>query len=127
MGRRWSELSKTRETSHSVAAFLDDPPLKNRWVSRSARSALELVGPRTKRMASEMFDLPIPFGPATPVKPGSKGISVEPANDLKFRTFTRLRYIVPPSAPFSPTRRRLRSVCQTDVSGSLSLPAVFNY
>ncbi len=92
-------LSKTRETSHSVEGFLEEPPLKNRWVRRSARSALELVGPSTKRMASEMFDLPMPFGPAIPVKPGWKGISVAPENDLKLRTFTRFRYIERPSSP----------------------------
>ena len=88
-----SLLSKTRETSHSVAGFFDEPPLKKRCVKRSARSAFELVGPRTNRIASEMFDLPIPLGPATPVNPGWKGISVAPAKDLKLRTLRRFRYI----------------------------------
>ena len=116
-GSSLSELSKTRETSHSVAGFFEDPPLKNRWVRRSARKAFELVGPRTNRMASEMFDLPIPFGPATPVNPGWNGISVAPANDLKFLSLIRFRCIgrflrsldlLPPT----PEHARLSDACQ---------------
>src|SRR5208282_1626406 len=101
-GMSRSELSNTSETSHSVAAFLDEPPLKNKLVRRSALSALELVGPRTKSIASEMFDLPIPLGPATPVKPGWNGISVAPENDLKFRSLIRFRYIEHPPATLAP-------------------------
>ena len=36
-----------------------------------ARMILNEVSPMTQRMASTRFDLPQPFGPTMPVKPGS--------------------------------------------------------
>jgi len=39
--------------------------------------------PRTQRTASEMLDLPQPFGPTMAVTPASNGSSTAPANDLK--------------------------------------------
>jgi hypothetical protein len=41
------------------------------------------VSPITQRSASTRFDLPQPFGPTTPVRPGSITSSVGSTNDLK--------------------------------------------
>ena len=53
---------------HLKGAFpLDFPPSKIRSVSFPARTALELFGPSTNKIASVMFDFPEPFGPVTAV------------------------------------------------------------
>src|ERR1700758_5277002 len=49
----------------------------------AARSDLCEVSPITQRSASTRFDLPQPFGPTTPVSPGSISKSVGSTNDLK--------------------------------------------
>src|SRR5258707_12162376 len=49
----------------------------------AARSDLCEVSPIAQRNASTRFDLPQPFGPTTPVKPGSIMKSVGSTNDLK--------------------------------------------
>src|SRR5436190_9534881 len=49
----------------------------------AARSDLYEVSPITQRNASTRFDLPQPFGPTTPVSPGSMWKSVGSTNDLK--------------------------------------------
>ncbi len=48
-----------------------------------ARIALAELAPITQRSASRMFDLPQPFGPTTPVSPGSIRKSVGSTKDLK--------------------------------------------
>src|SRR5215470_11995240 len=49
----------------------------------AARSDLCEVSPITQRSASTRLDLPQPFGPTTPVSPGSMWKSVGSTNDLK--------------------------------------------
>src|SRR5271166_7159746 len=49
----------------------------------AARSDLCEVSPITQRNASTRFDLPQPFGPTTPVRPGSIRKSVGSTKDLK--------------------------------------------
>src|SRR6201993_1334715 len=49
----------------------------------AARSDLCEVSPIAQRSASTRFDLPQPFGPTTPVRPGSITKSVGSTNDLK--------------------------------------------
>src|SRR5665213_3765107 len=48
-----------------------------------ARMALAELAPITQRKASKRFDLPQPFGPTTPVTPGSIRNSVGSTKDLK--------------------------------------------
>jgi len=90
-GMTRSSLAKTSETLHSVAGFRSFPPLKMRSESLPARIALLLLGPRTNRTASPMFDLPEPLGPVMAVKPSRKGtVSLRPKL-LKFSISTRFR------------------------------------
>ena len=91
-----SVLSKTNETFVKVAGCFEFPPLKMRSVSLSARSALELLGPRTKSIASEMLDLPEPLGPVTAVKPFIIGMVIFLPKDLKFSTSICFRNIQNP-------------------------------
>ena len=49
----------------------------------SPRMALAELAPITQRSASSRFDLPQPFGPTTPVSPGSMRNSVGSTKDLK--------------------------------------------
>src|SRR3954453_15002322 len=49
----------------------------------AARNDLCEVSPIAHRNASTRFDLPQPFGPTTPVRPGSITKSVGSTNDLK--------------------------------------------
>src|SRR5688572_15024103 len=49
----------------------------------AARNDLCEVSPMTQRRASTRFDLPQPFGPTTPVSPGSIRKSVGSTKDLK--------------------------------------------
>src|SRR4029453_17877206 len=55
------------------------------------RSAFAPCSPRTQAMASTTLDLPEPFGPPTPVMPGSSLNVVEDAKDLKPLTVKLLR------------------------------------
>src|ERR1019366_7096993 len=48
-----------------------------------ARMALAELAPITQRRASSRFDLPQPFGPTTPVSPGSIRNSIGSMKDLK--------------------------------------------
>ncbi|KAF5052677.1 hypothetical protein DSECCO2_406400 [anaerobic digester metagenome] len=76
-----------------MAGDLAFPPLNMRSVSFPARMALELFGPRTNRIASDMLDLPDPLGPVTAVNPLSIGMVSFFPNDLKFSTSICLRYM----------------------------------
>ena len=84
-------MSNTRETLVNPAFPRDFPPSNIRSVSFPARTALELLGPRTKRMASVMLDLPEPFGPVTAVYPSMSGTAILPPNDLKFSISTAFK------------------------------------
>src|SRR5262249_3390167 len=62
----------------------------------AARSDLCEVSPITQRSASTRFDLPQPFGPTTPVRPGSIRKSVGSTKDLKPSRRSRVRFIKTP-------------------------------
>ena len=59
------------------------------------RSVLADCSPRTQSTASEMLDLPEPFGPTMTVTPGSSSITLLSANDLKPLNMSDLRCTVP--------------------------------
>jgi len=71
----------------TTSAWLRDgrlpEPAKITASMSAARSDLCEVSPIAQRNASTRFDLPQPFGPTTPVKPGSIMKSVGSTNDLK--------------------------------------------
>ena len=87
-----SVLSNTRDTLVNDALPFPLPPSNMRSVSFPARTALELFGPRTNRIASVMFDLPDPFGPVTAVYPSMRGTVSLPPKDLKFSISTAFKY-----------------------------------
>src|SRR5688572_23693845 len=63
-------------------------------------------GPRTKRMASPMLDLPEPLGPVIAVNPGLKGTVRRSPKLLKLTIRTSFRYIVDPRrAALSPENK----------------------
>ena len=59
----------------------------------AARIDLCEVSPITQRSASTRFDLPQPFGPTTPVRPGSIRKSVGSTKDLKPISRRRVSFI----------------------------------
>ena len=59
------------------------PPKITSSILPEPRSCLELVSPKTQRIESEIFDLPEPFGPTTPVIPWPMVILVLSGKDLK--------------------------------------------
>jgi hypothetical protein len=71
----------------TTSAWLRDgrlpEPAKITASMSAARSDLCEVSPIAQRNASTRLDLPQPFGPTTPVKPGSIMKSVGSTNDLK--------------------------------------------
>ncbi len=78
-----SELSIGITTSAWLRAGRLPVPAKITSSMSAARSDLCEVSPITQRSASTRFDLPQPFGPTTPVRPGSIRKSVGSTNDLK--------------------------------------------
>src|ERR1700722_15992154 len=60
----------------------------------------------TQRTASTRFDLPQPFGPTTPVSPGSIRKSVGSTKDLKPESRSRWKCTAPPLRPASGMERR---------------------
>ena len=78
-----SELSIVITTSAWLRAGRLPEPAKITASMSAARSDLCEVSPIAQRSASTRFDLPQPFGPTTPVRPGSIMKSVGSTNDLK--------------------------------------------
>src|ERR1700745_2789295 len=70
----------------------------------AARSDLCEVSPIAQRSASTRLDLPEPFGPTTPVRPGSITKSVGSTNDLKPWRRRRVSFI---NLAFSVGRARI--------------------
>src|SRR5436190_14477149 len=60
----------------------------------TARNDLCDVSPITQRSASTRFDLPQPFGPTTPVRPGSIRKSVGSTKDLKPSRRSRVSFML---------------------------------
>ncbi len=71
----------------------------------AARIDLCEVSPITQRSASTRFDLPQPFGPTTPVRPGSIWKSVGSTKDLKPSSRNLLSFIDFPSRLGAPRAR----------------------
>src|ERR687888_97767 len=82
MGSAPSELSNTSDTSATLTGRRPVDPWKITSSIFPPRNRRGDCSPNTQRTASEMFDLPQPFGPTTAVTPSSKGSSTDPANDL---------------------------------------------
>ena len=70
-GARRSELSSTSPTSALLREGRRPEPEKMTSSMPEARMFLNEFSPITQRSASTRFDLPQPFGPTTPVSPGS--------------------------------------------------------
>src|SRR5216683_6594976 len=82
-GAERSELSSTSTISAALRAGRLLVPEKMTSSISAARMALCELSPITQRSASTMFDLPQPFGPTTPVSPGSIRNSEGSTKDLK--------------------------------------------
>src|SRR5438309_5418365 len=78
-----SELSIVMTTSAWLRAGRFPEPAKITASMSEARKDLCEVSPIAQRSASTRLDLPQPFGPTTPVRPGSIMKSVGSTNDLK--------------------------------------------
>src|SRR6201987_314254 len=78
-----SALSIVMTTSAWLREGRLPEPAKITASMSEARSDLCDVSPIAQRSASTRFDLPQPFGPTTPVRPGSITKSVGSTNDLK--------------------------------------------
>src|ERR1700726_1630330 len=77
-----SELSIVMTTSAWLRDGRLPEPAKITASMSAARSDLCEVSPIAQRNASTRFDFPQPFGPTTPVRPGSITKSVGSTNDL---------------------------------------------
>src|SRR5258708_30077230 len=82
-GARRSELSMVSATSAWLRDGRLPEPAKITSSMPPARMALAEFAPITQRSASSRFDLRQPFGPTTPVTPGSIRNSVGSTKDLK--------------------------------------------
>src|SRR6266850_1228080 len=81
-GARLSELLSTSPTSALLREGRRPEPEKITSSMPEARMFLKELSPITQRRASTRFDLPQPFGPTTPVNPGSITKSVGSTKDL---------------------------------------------
>src|SRR3954471_6103273 len=88
------ELSIEIATSALLRAGRDVLPEKMTSSIDAARIDLCEASPITQRSASTRFDLPQPFGPTTPVRPGSIRKSVGSTNDLKPRRRSRVNFML---------------------------------
>src|SRR5262249_19177552 len=88
-----SALSTTTETSAWLRDGRSVLPEKMTSSISPARMALYEASPMTQRTASTRFDLPQPFGPTTPVRPGSMAKSVGSTKDLKPIRRNRVSFI----------------------------------
>ena len=119
-----SELSNVTETSAKFICRLSSVPPKITSSMRFPRIDFEDTSPSTQRIASDMFDFPLPFGPTTTVAPTTESAppakfrTVRSGNDLKPNNSRDLRYMGFSSVP--------SAICQTDVS-SVNLPSSLYY
>jgi len=88
-----SVLSRTSVTSAELRCGRLPEPLKITSSMPVARIALYELSPITQRSASTRLDLPQPFGPTTPVRPGSRWSSVKSENDLNPCSFKRVNFM----------------------------------
>src|SRR5215207_2520058 len=104
-----SSLSIARCTSAVLRDGRFAEPAKITSSMPEARMLLCEVSPMTQRRASTRFDLPQPFGPTTPVSPGSIMKSVGSTKDLKPTRRRRVSFTGRPypSRRLAPPRSRL--------------------
>src|SRR5271165_6010624 len=101
-------LSIANATSAMLRAGLPALPAKITSSISPPRRRLAEVSPITQRSASTRFDLPQPFGPTMPVKPGAIASSVGSTNDLNPTRRSRSNCISFPDDDPSSCRQRLR-------------------
>src|ERR1700682_2692768 len=92
-GAERSLLSIEIATSALLRAGRELEPEKITSSIDAARMDLCEVSPITQRSASTRFDLPQPFGPTTPVSPGSIRKSVGSTKDLKPSRRSRVSFM----------------------------------
>ena len=76
--------------------------------------------PMTQRSASTRFDLPQPFGPTTPVSPGSIRKSVGSTKDLKPTRRRRVSFMAASPSPCSRLRSSGRGEGRIERAGALT-------
>src|SRR6516164_9840731 len=96
-------LSIAKATSAMLRAGRWALPAKITSSISPPRSRLAEVSPITQRSASTRFDLPQPFGPTIPVKPGAIASSVRSTNDLNPTRRSRSNCINSPDDGSSPS------------------------
>src|SRR6201995_2371873 len=105
-GARRSELLSTSPTSALLREGRRPEPEKITSSMPEARMFLYELSPITQRRAPPRFDLPQPFGPTTPVRPGSIRNSALSQKLLKPVRRKRSNFILTTlrscSAPFAP-------------------------
>src|SRR5882672_10292262 len=99
-GAERSELSSTSTISAALRAGRLLVPEKMTSSISAARIALCELSPITQRNASTRFDLPQPFGPTTPVSPGSIKNSQGSTKDLKPISLSLLNCMHAPDSRF---------------------------
>src|SRR5438034_2558754 len=82
------------DTSAIPTGLRPSVPLKMTSAISPPRRALADCSPSTHRIASEMFDLPHPFGPTMAETPGRKFNVVLSAKDLKPNAVRLFRYMI---------------------------------
>src|SRR5580700_8726485 len=100
-GARRSELLSRSPTSALLREGRRPEPEKITSSMPEPRMFLNDVSPITQRRASTRFDLPQPFGPTTPVRPGSILKSAESQKLLKPVRRKRSNFIVAGPRPLS--------------------------
>ena len=111
MKRPAPSASNCRSRSATLALFLAAGCLEPEKITSSmdaARMDLCEDSPMTQRKASTRFDFPQPFGPTTPVRPGSIRKSVGSTKDLKPSRRSRVSFMRWASPFFSLAHDRLR-------------------
>ena len=93
-GAERSELSTIIATSALLRAGRLVEPEKITSSIEAARMDLNEDSPITQRSASTRLDLPQPFGPTTPVSPGSIRKSVGSTKDLKPSSRSRVSFML---------------------------------
>ena len=88
-----STLPTVSETSAMPNGLRASVPLKMTSAISPPRRALADCSPNTQRTASDIFDLPQPFGPTIAETPGRKFSVVLSANDLKPSAVKLFKYM----------------------------------
>src|SRR5262249_37778614 len=108
-----SELSRAMTTSAVLREGRPPEPAKMTSFISAARSALCELSPIAQRRASTRVDLPQPFGPTTPVRPGWMTSSDASTKDLKPTSLRRVSFMPGPCL-----RRLLRAPRGSEASAS---------